>query len=149
MSENQKTIEWAIKEIRELEFMINESIELGSQMNTSYMADIVPRVDEEVVQMVITFNYLKAETKELFMKSKVMTSYQIRDLKSMTTKKDGIDMINLPNPLWTALFSIAFTHTRAILAKSSAGSRFGHMLMPPINPDIEFKKLFARLWGTA
>jgi hypothetical protein len=48
----------------------------------------------------------------------------------------------LPDNLWISLFSIAFTHARAIIAKSSAGTKYGHMLLPIINPVQEFKNLF-------
>lgn len=141
--EDSKPVEWAIKEIKELEFMVNESLDVGTTIDTSYTVDMLPVIAEEKIQMSVTFSYLKNETKEVIMKSKVMTTYLIRDLKSMVKKKDNnIEAVDLPHPLWIALFSIAFTHTRAILARSSAGSKYSHMLIPPINPDAEFKKLF-------
>ena len=141
--QDSKPIEWAIKEIKEMEFIVNETIDVGSLIDTNYTVDVLPVVGEEKIQMSITFSYLKNETKEVVMKSKVMTTYLIRDLKSKVKKTDNnIDAVDLPDQLWIALFSIAFTHTRAILARSSAGSKYGHMLMPAINPEIEFKKIF-------
>jgi len=56
--------------------------------------------------------------------------------------RDGKEAVDLPDPLWVTLFSISFTHARAMLAHSSAGTKYGHMIMPLINPEQEFKKIF-------
>lgn len=140
--DSTKPIEWTIKEIKELEFFVNEFIEPGTMLDTTYKVTIEPIVNEEKIRLLITFYFMKKETKEVIMKSTVMTVYLIRDLKSFATKINNLDNVNLPDPLWYMLFGIAFTHTRAILARSSAGSKYSQLIMPPINPEVEFKKLF-------
>jgi hypothetical protein len=143
--DNPKPIEWSIKGIKELEFFVNESLEAGPMIDTSYTINIDPSLTDDKIQMSIAFSFLKNETKELLMKSSVMTVYLIRDLKSFAKKVDGVDSVNLPDPVWHILFSIAFTHTRAIMARSSAGSKYSHLIMPPVNPEVEFKKLFGKI----
>ncbi len=146
MANTPKQIEWAIKEIKELEFMVNEFLDLGPSFDFGYTTEIMPIAAEETLRITVTANYSKTETKEVFLKGKVTTVYLIKDLKSTAKATDNdTEAIDLPEPLWVALFSIAFTHTRAILARSSAGTKFGNMLLPAINPEIEFKKLFGHL----
>ncbi len=136
-------IHWAIKEIKELEFFIDEFIDLGPSFDFNYTVEIMPLANEEIVRLGIKVDYAKSDTKELFMRGKVVTSFSIKDLKTLVRKtEDNPDFVDLPEPLWIALFSIAFTHARAILSRSSAGTKYAHMLLPAINPETEFRKLF-------
>lgn len=143
--EAQKPIEWAIKEIKELEFVVNESVEVGATMDTNYTVDIQSKMEEDALLMSITFSFIKSETKEVIMRSKVMTIYLIKGLGTRIKKINDIEHIDLPDQLWIAIFSIAFTHTRAVAARSSAGSKYSNLLLPLINPEAEFKKLFGKL----
>lgn len=143
MESKAKPIEWAIKEIKEQEFMVNEYIEQISTVNFNYHVDLTILVPNELINIAITSTYVDATSKEVFMKGRTMTSYQIKDMKSMSKKaENGNDLVDLPEPLWISLFSIAYTHARALLAKGSAGTKYSHMLLPAINPTTEFKKLF-------
>jgi hypothetical protein len=142
----EEKIEWAIKEIKELEFLVNEFIELDPSIDFNFTVDITPVVEQEVILFSITVNYLNATRKDIVMRGKVMTIFQIKEMESITlTTAEGKPLVDLPEQLWIALFSIAFTHTRALLAKSSAGTRYAHMLLPVINPEEQFKKLFGPL----
>lgn len=143
MNPNPVQIQWAIKEIKELEFFIDESIDLGPSFDFNFTVEIRPLENEEIVRLGIIVNYAKTDTKEQFMRGKVVTSFLIKDLKTLVRKiEDRPDLLDLPEQLWVALFSIAFTHARAILSRSSAGTKYAHMLLPAINPEAEFRKLF-------
>lgn len=139
----KKNVEWAIGGIKELEFMVNEFVQLDPTVDTNYTVDLVPVVEKEMILFTITANYLNGISKELVMKGKVMTVYLIKDMKLVTKKnRDNKDIVDLPDKLWISLFSMAFTHARALIAKSSAGTKYAHMLLPIINPEKEFHKLF-------
>lgn len=143
MENQHKTIAWAINEIKELEFFVDEELDIGPSFNFNFNVTLNPKPLENKLQFIIHASYIKKETNEVFMKSKVATSYLIKDLHLFSKKTEGgKDAVNLPNPLWIALFSIAFTHTRAILSRSSSGTKYAHMLLPAINPEKEFKKSF-------
>ncbi len=134
---------WSIKEIKEIEFFVDEFSKLESTLDYNYNVDLRPASAEDAVRMTITATYMKTGTSDILMKGKIMTVFLIRDLKSMARiNENGTEEVDLPEPLWIALFSIAFTHARAILARSSAGTKYSHMILPPINPQTEFKKLF-------
>lgn len=143
MESKAKPIEWAIKEIKEQEFLVNEYIQQINGINFNYHVDLTILVPSELISIAITSTYVDATSKEVFMKGRSMTSYQIKNMKLMSRKEEnGNDLVDLPEPLWISLFSIAYTHARALLAKSSAGTKYSHMLLPAINPTTEFKKLF-------
>ena len=42
-----------------------------------------------------------------------------------------------------SIFSISFSHTRALMAKSAAGTKYSHLLLPIVNPTDLVKQLFA------
>ncbi len=145
MKEDPKRIEWAINGIKELEFFVDEELELGPSFDFNYTVEVIPDPPENKLHLTILARYMKKESSEIFMRGKVKTTYLIKDLSSLSKKLlDNKDAVDLPDQLWIAFFSIAFTHARAILAKSSAGTKYSHMLLPAINPEKEFKKLFGK-----
>lgn len=147
MSEN-KTIQFGIREIKELEFFVDEWKDIDGSFDFNYNVDIFPETNVELLRIVITANYLKTSSKELFLKGKVLTSFFIKDMKTYARKHEsGQEGIDIPEPVWVTLFSIAFTHARAILARSAAGTKFSGLLMPVINPPQEFRKLFGKFLG--
>ena len=76
------------------------------------------------------------------MKGRTATTFLIRNMLEYSRTINDHEEIDLPDPVWITMFSVAFSHARALLAKSSSGTRYGHMLMPLINPEQEFYKLF-------
>jgi hypothetical protein len=143
---HEEQVEWAIRGIKELEFMINESVDLDPKVDFKFTVDIAPVIEKESILISITVVYVNTTKKEELLREKVMTIFSIKDMKSRTKfSTDGKPMVDLPEKLWISMFSISFTHTRALLAKSSAGTRFGQMLLPIINPEEQFRKLFGQL----
>lgn len=144
MADN-RPIQFGIREIKELEFFVDEGKESNGSFNFNYNVDILPDLQGELLRIVITANYLKPSSKELFLRGKVSTGFYIKDMKSYArTQQTGQEAIDIPEQVWVTLFSIAFTHARAILARSAAGTKFTGLLMPVINPQKEFQKLFGK-----
>src|SRR5690606_415075 len=135
-------IHFGIKEIREVEFLVNEQIEITPSYDFNYKIEIATRIPEEAVTFMITANFLTHGKQELFMKGKTATTFHIKDLKSHSKIVAEKEMVDLPDALLITMFSISFSHARALLAKSSAGSKYSHMLIPLINPDQEFRRVF-------
>lgn len=144
MNETAQQILFAIKEIKEQEFFVNESLELGSAYDFNYRVDIATSIPNDTIAISITANYLVTQQQDVLMKGKTATTFLIQNLKQYSRKTDDREGVDLPDPLLITLFSISFSHARALLSKSSAGTKFSHMLMPLINPDTEFKKIFAQ-----
>lgn len=144
MADN-RPIHFGIREIKELEFFVDEWKDVGKSFEFNYNVDIFPDSKTESLRIAITANYLNAASKEVFLRGKVLTGFYIKDMKSYARMQDnGQEGVDIPEQLWVTLFSIAFTHARAILARSSAGTKFTDLLMPVINPQQEFQKLFGK-----
>lgn len=137
-------IYFAIGEIKELEFFVNENIELSTSYDFKYHVELRNDIAQKKIFFTITANYSINGSQDVFMKGKSSTVFLIKDFDRYVRTTDGVQGVDLPDPLWITLFGIAFTHARALLAKSSAGTRYSHMLMPLISPEAEFKKLFGQ-----
>ena len=133
---------FAIRSIRETEYYVNESLHLDEEIDFHYNASIENKVDLEEVHFTITVNYRRKGTAEDYLRGKTISVFTIQNMKSRVSMIDGKEALDLPDPLWVTLFSISFTHARAMLARSAAGTKYSHLIMPLINPEVEFKKLF-------
>lgn len=137
-------IHYAIKSVKETEFFVDESIELEAQVDLNYNASIQTKVDAEEIHYTISVSYSSKTTKLDFLRSKTVSVFLIKDIKNYVPKHATLEGVDLPNPLWISMFSISFTHARALLAKSAAGTKYAHMMLPLIDPEKEFNKLFAQ-----
>lgn len=135
-------VAYAIKSVKETEYFVDETMELEEQYDFHYNATIQSKVEADEVQLSISVNYRKKGTAIDFLRGRTISVFFIKDMKSRASIKDGKETVDLPNPLWVTLFSISFTHARAMLARSAGGTKYGHLIMPLINPEVEFKKLF-------
>jgi len=144
MVKKDKSLQWAIKYIKELSFMVNESIDPKEEIAMKYQVDVkTDTTDADLIRFRITVHYTERSTHEEFLSSSVETGYVVKGLKDLKEESEDGDLsINLPDKLWVALFSMAYSHTRAILARSAYGSKFQHLILPPINPEQEFKRVF-------
>lgn len=133
---------FAIRSIKETEYYVNESLQLDNEIDFHYNASIENRVDVDEVHFTITVNYRRKGTTEDYLRGKTISVFTIQNMKSRISKIDDKESLDLPEPLWVTLFSVSFTHARAMLARSAAGTKYNHLIMPLINPEAEFKKLF-------
>ncbi len=137
-----RQIHWSILEIKETEFFVDESAKPG-QVNFGYQVVLDIKVPESLVSFSIIATYVNAATNDVVLKSKSHTSFGIKDMESFTKKDEkGQDAVDLPDALWISLFSMAYSHARALLARSAGPTIFKAFIIPPINPEAEFKKLF-------
>lgn len=136
-------VQFSIKEIKELEFFVDESNEIGEKIDFHYSVDILPDANKELLKITITANYIDKSSKNVFLKGKVATSFSLPEIKSYLKKNvNDKEELNLPEQAYILFFGIAFTHARAVLARCGAGTRFADLLMPVINPEREFRRLF-------
>jgi hypothetical protein len=137
-----KQIHWSIVEIKETEFFVDESSN-PKQVNFGYQIVLDIKAPESLVCFSIIATYVNAANSEVVLKSKSHTSFGIKNMESFTKKDEhGKDAVDLPDAMWISLFSMAYSHARALLAKSAGPTIFKSFLLPPINPEAEFKKLF-------
>lgn len=137
-------IQYAIKSVKETEFFTDESLELEAQVDLNYNASIQTKLETEEVLVTIMVSYSSKTTRHDFLRSKVVSSFIIKDMKNYVPAGSSSAGIDLPDPLWVAMFGISFSHARALLAKSAAATKYAHMTLPLIDPEKEFRKLFAK-----
>lgn len=137
-------IGFAIKSIKETEFFVDESLPLDAQIDHVVNAGLEIRTNQNEINFIIFSRFKRKESDEDYLRGKTISTFVFQDLKSREIKKpDGKYAVDLPNPLWITLFSLSYSHARAMLARSAAGTSLSHLLLPIINPDEQFKKIFA------
>lgn len=135
-------IGFAIKSVRETEYYVNESLELDDQIDYTLNAGLDIRTNVNEIHFIVFASFRRKGTTEDYLRGKTISTFLFENLKSRAAIKDGKEVVDLPDSLWVTLFSISYTHARAMLAKSSAGTKFTHLILPIVNPDAQFKKIF-------
>jgi hypothetical protein len=141
----QKNIEFGITDIRLTEFFVDESKRKVPGLNLNYRTDINLEIPQNVLRISIAPTFTDKESSETIMRGKVETVFAIKEMKTYSrVREDGGEIIDFPEHFWVTLFSISFSHTRALLAHSAGRTAFAAILLPVINPTTEFRKLFAQ-----
>ena len=136
----QVVINYGIQSVRETEYFVDESVEIEQSVTMVLNASLNIKVPLEEVHFTITANYRNKNVD--FLRGKTTTIFLVQNLKDRSKIVDDKELVDLPDPLWITLFSISFTHARAMLARSSAGSKFGQFILPIINPEEQFSLIF-------
>jgi hypothetical protein len=137
------TFEFGIARIKDLAFEINEEItideQVGGSVNFNNSFDLL--VEKNIVNITIEARFFKEDpNKDTFIKGKVLTSFFVKDLNTFRIEGDE-DNIHLPHQAMATLMSIAVTHTRALIAKATMGSKFNNVYIPVVNPNELIKDL--------
>lgn len=90
------------------------------------------------VQYNIRANFSTDDTEKPFVTGTVVTKFAVENLKSFT---DSDGSVIWPSNALEVMFSIAFTHMRALLAKNTAGTKFSQYIVPLVNSRELFKQL--------
>ena len=134
---------YAIKSIKEIEFFVDESKDLEESIDFFHNANIHSNVESEEIRITISAHYRKTGSTDDYFRSKTATVFTIQRMKELVFVSEGKESINLPDPLWVTLYGVSFSHARAMLARSIAGTKYSPMIMPLINPEEQFKRLFS------
>jgi hypothetical protein len=108
----------------------------------SYAMAIHPDIEESWVQFNIRVDFSTADIK-VFATGTVITKFGVTNLKQFV--KD--DYLVWPANVLETMFSISFTHTRALLAKNMAPTRFSDYIVPLINHIPLFNELMKTQQG--
>jgi len=129
MNEN---LEIAIEKIQELDFHVNEDIELNGDIQ--FYLQFETRGDAAKGKINIDVRsvfHLKDKPGSQVLTHTARTVFQAKDLSKFC---DSDGKLNLPEQYATTLLGIAITHARALLSQTSARSRFGDLIIPIVNP---------------
>jgi len=136
------TFSMGIGRIKDLEFFIDESAEVDNELTSQVTFNNTLNIylETERIDIIIEANFYVNDIKDTFMRGKVLTSFNIPNMKQYLVP--DTTQVNIPDAVLVTMFSIAITHTRALIAKASMGSRFGNLYLPIIpNPGEILKQM--------
>jgi len=133
--QEKQGLKTGILNIQDLGFQVNifekpntDDIAIGYDMNLSF------NEIEDWIQFIIEVEFVNSKNQVRIIYSTVLSKFFVENLKQYFTKDN--DALQLPYQGLETLFGMAFTHTRAILAKNLAGTPHSHLYIPIINPGI-------------
>lgn len=142
MDNKNPLIQYGIRGIEDREFAIDESMELRDPCKFTFSAQIHTKIPDDSIHIAVSVKFFTEDPDSPLMHGTVVTSFFVRNLKQYSRKQAGEDVTDLPLEFWVTLFSLSFTHTRAIMAKDAKETKFSSLILPVIKPDQAFKKIF-------
>ncbi len=140
MSSEKQGLKTGILNIQDLGFQVNifeepntDDIAIGYDMNLSF------NEIENWIQFIIEVEFVNSKNQVRIIYSTVLSKFFVENLNQYFTEDN--EAIQLPHQGLETLFGLAFTHTRAILAKNLAGTSHSHLYIPIINPTILLNSL--------
>jgi len=132
----------AISRIKEVEYFINESIELqpSAQVNINFKVTTNIKIDDKTVEMLLTAQF--AEKAEGIVLLKIKTSNVFSVLELADFQKPENETYDIPDNVMITFLSLSISHTRALLAKNAQGTKFADLYIPIVNPTDLFNQLF-------
>ncbi len=140
ISQEKQGLKTGILNIQDLGFQVNifeepdnENIAIGYDMNLSF--DEI----ENWIQFIIEVEFVNSKNQVRIIYSTVLSKFFVENLNQYFTEDK--EALQLPHQGLETLFGLAFTHTRAILAKNLAGTIHSHLYIPIINPTVLLNSL--------
>lgn len=132
----------AISRIKEVEYFINESIELqqGAQVNINFQVTTNFKLDDKTVEMLLTAQFTEITKGSVLLKIKTSNVFSVLELEDF--HKTESETYDLPDNLMVTILSLSVSHTRALLAKNAQGTKFSGLYIPIVNPNDLFNQLF-------
>jgi preprotein translocase subunit SecB len=137
-------VKYAIKSVRQVEYFIDESKTLENEVVFNLNSTIELVVPKNEVRFTISVVYQTKGMLEDLLRGRVTSVFSIENMKERASYVDGKELVDLPDDLLVTLFSISFSHARALIASSVAGTQFNDLILPLIDPAVEFKKIFGK-----
>lgn len=137
----QIQINIAVKKIKEVEFFVDEEIELANPPIANIKFELTTNInlDDKSVEMLLTTFFENQGI--MFMKIKTSNVFLFLELADF--HKSDKNEFDLPDSVLITFLSLSISHSRALLAKNAIGTKFADLYIPIINPTEVFKQLFS------
>lgn len=131
-----------IKKIKDIEFFIDESVELPEPANLGINFELTTNINiqETTIELILQVNFKNSLNEKVLMRIKTINTFLIPELNGFNQPSDA--QFTLPDILLVTILSLAVSHTRALLAKNTTGTRFADIYIPIVNPTELAKQLF-------
>ena len=131
----------SIKSIKELEYSIVSS-KLDNKVlltNSGFSVSTLFDIPSEVFELQLVFDILDSNKKNQIVHIKVANVFKVENLASFLVNSNKL---NLPANVLATMLGLSISHTRALLARNTAGTPFGEFYIPIVNPNELAKRLF-------
>ena len=134
----------AVKKIKEVEFFVNEEIELANPPIASISFELTTNInlDEKSVEMLLTTFFTDTIQGNMFMKIKTSNVFLFLELTNF--HKPETNKFDIPDNVLVTFLSLSISHSRALLAKNALGTKFADLYIPIVNPSEILKQLFGK-----
>lgn len=132
----------AIKKIKDFGFYINEQVAIPSngQLNITFNVSTNFILQENSVEIILEAIFFNGESNEEVIKINTTNIFFIKELNEFHDQQK--EQIEVPDNLMITLLSLSVSHTRALLAKNTVGTKFSDFYLPIVNPVDLYKQLF-------
>ena len=139
----QTQVNIAIKKIKEVEFFINEEIELANPPIANIKFELTTNfvLSGQSVEMLLTTHFVD-QAGVPFMKIKISNVFLFLELANF--HKPGSSEFNIPDNVLVTFLSLSISHSRALLAKNAQGTKFADLYIPIVNPSEMLKQLMGK-----
>ena len=135
--------EFGIVRVANQGFYVNESIVIKDPFDIAYTLKISFNTEKEFIDFTVGAVYKNKEENH-FMSSSALTQFFVKGLKRFV-EPGSPSSITLPDGLMLMLFSISFTHARAIQAVNVASTKFSSFVLPIINPAEVYNQIMVEM----
>jgi hypothetical protein len=137
-----KEFAYAIMNIKETAFRVNESLFLGSEKEAKaqFKHKLSFDVEKEILVFALLTGFLYEDQLqgEPLAIMEVENHFYIQEMKAWMTSDTTIE---LPDQFWITIVSLSITHTRALFHKALSGTNMREVMIPIVNP-VEVAKVF-------
>ncbi len=125
-----------VRNIFELGFQLNEKLKLEpdklEELSLDFTIDLEFQENGKIIGFTINSTFhLKEDRLKVYASSKVKTEFQLTYENQVKLENDKLD---LPDQHWITMLSIAISHARALMARSTNGTMHHNLILPIVNP---------------
>lgn len=135
MEKQNETISFGVARIKDLAFEIDETANVDEKLTSqvTFNNAMSFSLEQGQIHFVIDVRFFTDKVENsTFLRGKAQTTFFVENMQKFV--KEDTNEIDLPHDALVAMFSISFSHTRALVAKASMGSRYNNLYLPLINP---------------
>ncbi len=134
----------AVKKIKEVEFFVNEEIEIANPPIANIKFELTTNIilEDKSIEMLLTTYFADQDPGNMFMKIKTSNVFLFLELANFYKPENN--EFDIPDNVLVTLLSLSISHSRALLAKNALGTKFADLYIPIVNPSEILKQLFKK-----
>jgi hypothetical protein len=132
-----------ITKIKDIEFFVDENITINSNelVSINFEVNLNLNAELKLIDLILGVRYLY-ENEQCFLRIKTSNVFVIPTFDQF--ERDNNMNPLLPDSLLVTMLSLSISHTRALLAKNSLGTKFVDYYIPIVNPSELAADLFKK-----